>query len=437
MVKIVLAILIFVTGFSSLARPWIGITAYYLLALMVPQNIWWWGFEGLRVSLLVAGFTLAGIVFSLFQKKFNTNFLTTRLNLWILLLWVFVTISYFLGPYVSSFHAEGIPPDMLFSMSNKMFLFYFCSTLAIDSSKKLRYLIIIYAFATVYLIYWANMQYFTANWDQFNMGRLMGPKSVSEGSIYEDENLFAMLFVTGLPFIYYIGFEISRKWLRYALWVIIPLGWHAVFLTGSRGGLLGLLAIITLTVLKSSRKMLAMPLVLLFIVFYQLQAGSTMKERSELIAGYEEDGSAQQRVIAWRGGAGMVWSHPLTGVGLGSFITALPRFADTSPRVAHNTFVQYVAESGIGAGFSFLMITAVFYKNSKVVKLWCRDHDGHDESKTLGNFNDASFISFAGFIVSSLFLVLNTFEVFFYLLIINNTLMVYCTRIKPALNEKL
>lgn len=428
LVKIVLAILIILTGVSSLARPWIGITVYYLLALMVPQNIWWWGFEGLRVSLMVAGFALTGIVLSLFQKKFDFNFLTTRLNLWILLLWIFIIISYCFGPFVSSFSAEGLTPDMLFSMSNKMFLFYFCATVAIENPKKLRYLIIIYVVATAYLIYWANTQYFTANWDQFNMGRLKGPRSIAGGSIYEDENAFAMLFVTGLPFIYYMGFEVNRKWLRYALWAIIPLGWHAVFLTGSRGGLLGLVVITMLTVLKSRRKMLAIPLILLFVLFYQLQAGSTMKDRSELITGYEGEGSAEQRLSAWKGGMHMVWAHPVTGVGLGSFITALPKFANTSPRVAHNTFVQYVAESGIGAGLSFLMITVIFYKNNKGVTAWCREHRDHDESKILKNYNDACFISFAGFIVSSLFLSLNTYEVFFYLLIINNALMAICVQ---------
>jgi len=418
------------TGFTSLARPWIGIIVYYLLALMVPQNIWWWGFEGLRVSLLIAGFTLFGMVLCFSLKKFDTDFLKTRLNLWMLLLWVCITLSYLLGPYVSSFNSEGLNPDMLFTMSNKMFLFYFCATLAIDSPKKLRYLLAIYALTTIYLIYWANMQYFTANWDQFSMGRLKGPRSIEGGSIYEDENAFAMLFVTGLPFVYYMGYEVSRKWLRYAIWAIIPLGWHAVFLTGSRGGLLGLVVVIMLTVLKSSRKILAIPLVLSFIVFYQMQAGSTMKDRSELISGYEGEGSAEQRLTAWNGGAGMVWAHPITGVGLGSFITALPRFADTSPRVAHNTFIQYVAESGIIAGLSFLMITAVFYKNSKRVMAWCREHSDHDESSVLANYNDACFVSFAGFIVSSLFLSLNTYEVFFYLLIINNSLIVYCNRIK-------
>jgi len=433
LVKVILAILIFVTAFFSLTNPWIGINAYYLLALMVPQNIWWWGFEGLRVSFVVACFALAGIAFSLFKKKFDPNFLSTRLNLWVLLLWIFVVASYYFGPYVPSFHAEGISPDMLFSMSNKMFLFYFCATLAIDNPKKLGYLIFIYVFATIYLIYWANLQYFTANWDQFNMGRLMGPRSLDGGSIYEDENMFAMFFVTGLPFLYYMSIEVNRKWLRYVLWAIIPLGWHAIFMTASRGGLLGLVVIIMLAIVKSRRKMLAIPLVLLFMVFYQMQAGTTMKVRGELIAGYEGEGSAQQRLSAWRGGVGMVLAHPVTGVGLGSFITALPKFADTNPRVAHNTFVQYTAESGVGAGFSFLMIVAVFLKNCRAVKTWCRNHMEHEESKVLDNYNDAVFVSFAGFIVSSLFLSLNTYEVFFYLLIINNSLSTYCKRLSEPI----
>jgi probable O-glycosylation ligase (exosortase A-associated) len=428
MVKIAISLLIIVTAVLTLTRTWLGISAYYLLALMVPQNIWWWGFEGLRVSLVVAWATLASLIIGISQNKFDINYLKTKLNFWLLLLWLLITLSYLFGPFVSSFKSDGINPDMLFSMTNKMFLFYFCSTLVIDNPKKLKYLIIVYVIATAYLIYWANVQYFTSNWDQFSMGRLKGPRGFEGGSIYEDENAFAMLFVTGLPFIYYMGVVASRKWLKYALWAIIPLGWHAVFLTGSRGGLLGLVAITMLTVLKSDKRKLAIPLILLFIIFYQMQAGSTMKDRSELIAGYEGEGSAEQRLVAWKGGMQMVLAYPFFGVGLGSFITALPHFASTTPRVAHNTFVQYIAESGIGAGISFVVIAVIFYKNNKVVSYLCRKDRVNDEVDNILYYNEANFISFTGFLVSSLFLSLNTYEVFFYLLIVNNSLKTYCTQ---------
>ncbi len=55
-------------------------------------------------------------------------------------------------------------------------------------------------------------------------------------------------------------------------------------------------------------------------------------------------------LTAWEGGLRMVMSHPLTGVGLSSFITALPDYIESRHMVAHNTLVQFAAESGVGAG---------------------------------------------------------------------------------------
>jgi len=282
--------------------------------------------------------------------------------------------------------------------------------------------------ATVYLIYWGNIQYLTENWSQFNQGRLMGPRDLGGTSIYNDENAFAMFFVTGLPFVYYMAFEVSREKLRYVIWAIIPFGLHAIFLTGSRGGLLGLLTIIVLIILMSKRRLMALPVLFLFFLFYQFQAGSVMKDRGQQISEFEGESSAEARLTAWKGGYKMIMSHPITGVGLGAFMTATPKFIDATPRVAHNTFVQYTAESGIGAGLCFLMVVVLVYSNFQKVRIWCRENKDNEESHSLSNYNSASFISFAGFIVTSLFLSLNNYEVFNFLLVINNTLAVYCTQ---------
>ncbi|NTU73472.1 hypothetical protein HGB07_04875, partial [Candidatus Roizmanbacteria bacterium] len=197
--KILLAIIIVASAIASLSRPWVGILSYYLLAVLGPQYIWWWNFEGLRVSFIVAVFALAGVGIKLLQRQFDFSFLTTKLNLYVLLLWLFVTVSYYFGPYVSDPSFKNFNPDALFSASNKIFLFYFCAALALNDIKKIRYLSLILLVTTIYFIYWANNQYLSENWMQFNMGRLMGPADIFGGSIYKDENALAILFVTGIP----------------------------------------------------------------------------------------------------------------------------------------------------------------------------------------------------------------------------------------------
>ncbi|MCG8355573.1 MAG: hypothetical protein MI920_08390, partial [Kiloniellales bacterium] len=62
------------------------------------------------------------------------------------------------------------------------------------------YIIII---AMIHLTFWANFQYLTQNWSAFSMGRLKGPTIPGGISIYDDENSFAMFFVTAAPFLFY------------------------------------------------------------------------------------------------------------------------------------------------------------------------------------------------------------------------------------------
>lgn len=427
--KFILLSLIVGTGLSALALPWIGIVSYYLLSLLGPQYIWWWNFEGLRVSLLVALFTISGIGINILKQKFDYRFLKTRLNLFVFLLWIFLSLSYFFGPFVNQFASNGRSPSQIFSLMNNILLFYFCATLAIDELKKIRYLSLVMVVSTLYLSYWANDQYFSGNWSQFNSGRLMGPRSIDGGTVYADENVFATFFVTGLPFVYYMSVEVIPKWLRYLLWALIPLGWHAIFLTGSRGGLIGIGVTLLLIVLLSRKKYLAFPLLLIALVFYQWQAGSVMKDRSESIVEYEGESSAEQRLAAWRGGLKMIITHPIAGVGLGSFSTALPCFSNEIKRVAHNTLIQFTAESGVVTGVTYLMILWTFVTNSLKIRNWCQEHEHLNETIKIELYNNASTVSFSGLITCSLFLSLNTYEIFFVLLVINNALLQICLRI--------
>jgi O-antigen ligase len=160
-----------------------------------------------------------------------------------------------------------------------------------------------------------------------------------------------------------------------------------------------------------------------------------MKERTDTISDYKSETSAEMRLTAWEGGLKMIESHPLLGVGLGSFITALPDFIETSPRVAHNTFMQFAAESGVAAGICYLVIIFLFFRNSKKISSWCRENGGIRISTSINRYNDACTSSFAGLTMCSLFLSLNTYEIFYFLLIISNTLLV-CIN-KPLLKTEL
>lgn len=378
--------------------------------------------------MVIAIGTLVGVIVQLSKKNYDFKFLLNKQNTWLAILWFSVVNSYYFGPFVDQFNSEGLQPVQLFSITNIIFIFYFFAVLEMNNPDKLRYLGLIFAASTIYMIFWANNQYFSQNWSQFNSGRLMGPSSIDGSSIYRDENAFGLLFVTGMPFIYYLSFELKHNWQKFLLWAVIPFGWHAIFLTGSRGALLGIAVVMTFVLLLAKRKFYVIPLIVLFLFFYQFQAGDTMKSRSETIVDFEGESSAEQRIVAWKGGLKMVLSHPFTGVGLGSFITALPHYIESKPRVAHNTFVQFAAESGVIAGIAYIVTILLFIRNFRWMRAWCRLNLGFPDVERIQLYNQASAVSFAGLVVCSMFLSLTTYEIFFVLLLFNNGLLQYCKK---------
>jgi O-antigen ligase len=208
------------------------------------------------------------------------------------------------------------------------------------------------------------------------------------------------------------------------LWLIIPLGWHAIFLTGSRGGLIGLAVTILLIAMRSrQQRLLGLLLIPAFIIAYQWQAGGLMKERAETISDYDTETSASSRLEAWSAALNMIVDHPLTGVGLASFGPAFPHYSEEKPREAHNTFLQITAESGILAGTMYVLIAV-----SSIVGLWRHGNRLHGiKSETGANvlylINEATLVALCGLLVCSAFLSLQVFEIFYCLCLVVNAVL--------------
>ncbi len=400
-------------GIASLARPWIGVCLAYLFIILTPQNIWWWNFQGVRPVYWILIPTIIGFTIALLQGKFNIETLKNKRNLYLLILWMFFVLSYFLGPYMGVaspywFH----DPKWTFTLINKIFILYFMACICIDDERKLKYLALVMVVSTIYLIYWANAQYLIYH----RYGRIGGPTGIYGGGIYGDQNAFAMLFVTGLPFLYYLGWYVKNKIIRYALWLIIPFGWHAIFLTGSRGGLLGLGATIIVAALRSPKKLIGLAVIPLFILAYTWQAGSIMKQRATTIESYQQESSAEARINAWKAAIKMIDAHPFLGVGLSAFGPAFPDYSEKKPREAHNTFFQIAAESGIIAGFMYLLIIWNIISQTR------KKSKAKHETIFLYFANETILVSIIGFAVCSMFLSLQVYEIFYYLCVIANVL---------------
>jgi O-antigen ligase len=199
--------------------------------------------------------------------------------------------------------------------------------------------------------------------DNWRLGRLY----------YYDANDFATLIVTAMPFGLY--FVLARRRVVLRLLALAGLAALAVGLirSGSRGGFLAFLAVVTFVLLRVTTVPARMRLAGLFLIvaiafgtasdqyWTQMQTIISPKRDYNLTA---EEG----RVKIWERGMGYMTDNPLFGVGLRNFpvaegtISAQARRAERGLGVrwgaAHNSFVQIAAELGVPGLLLFLAMLA-------------------------------------------------------------------------------
>lgn len=419
--KLLLYLILGINAVSSLRKPWAGVVVAYFFVLLGPQYVWWWVFEGVRPFFMVILPVMLGFILKLAMDPSVMANLMNRQNLFFLMFASAIYISYFLGPYVDIDNELRVfEPEYVLSICNTIFIVYFIADGLISEVGMIKFMTVPMIISAIYLTYWANSQYLSGFW----YGRLPGPVDIFGNGIYKDENSFAMFFVTALPFLFYWALSFRNIIVRLGIWAVIPLGWHAIFLTGSRGGLLGVGVTIVAISVRSKRKLLGLMLILAFLGIYQWQGGEVLKDRMESMQDYEQEGSAMGRLDAWNAAIRMVMDNPATGSGLGSFTVAFPYYSSKKPREAHNTFFQLIGESGLLAGFAY-----VFLVGGVLVGLWkngnrLRDHvETTNDRRLLFLLNEAVFVSFFGLTVCAMFLSLQVYEIFYYLLILSNGIL--------------
>jgi O-antigen ligase len=191
-------------------------------------------------------------------------------------------------------------------------------------------------------------------------------------------------------------------------------------LTASRGALLAIAGVLLVFLLRVEKKAVGLLVVVLFGVTFIWQAGDIMKSRSATIQDYEEEDSAAKRLDAWEASIGMMLAHPLTGVGFASFGQAFPDFSDSVPRIAHNTFFQIAGEYGIIGAGAYLVLLLSTLNRLRKNGIGLRAYRGTEPGWFYYCLNEACLLGLTGFFVCALFLSLETYDIFYYLLILAN-----------------
>ena len=275
----------------------------------------------------------------------------------------------------------------------KHLLFFMAVVNAIDTPKRVRVALALYALAAI-APGWGTFN----NWfhDQLLVegfrGRWLG--------VMADPNHDAMALVGALPILLFLTTGHGHRW---PLRIVAVLGAAAciagIIATHSRGGSVGLAAAVLVFALFSRRKALASILVLAGAAGMMIFAPTSFWERNETATLGAEDLSIEGRLQAWQVAARAFKERPVLGVGEGAFLEAWSQYAPIDSGrlfghryVAHNLILEVAGELGLVGLLGIMGFITIC--------LWGAWRARHGE---LGGEARAVFAALVGYLVCQMF----------------------------------
>jgi len=388
--------------FSSLLAlyPYLGLFGQIWLYFR-PIPIWG-GPQFLRPIMLVTLITMAFFVvnFILIKKKRIQFPLECKIAL---LLLSFMFLSSFFAVHSSSVSFSHNVTIL------KIIAFYFLIINLVTSKKELNALVwfILICCASVSL-------------EAIRIYRYYGFARVDiVGGVHREANHLAAMLVLTLPLVFQkiSSRNIYEKVISIGL---VPAFILAIFLTGSRGGTLGLLAILVLLVWNFRRKGRSALVLVLLLLATAVAAPSHYWTRAKTIAKYNQARTAQMRIELWKAGFQMYADHPWTGIGQGNFLYVSPQYITYYSKswrgegfVAHNAFIQLLAEGGIQTLLAFMAFVVWTFRGLRRAR---RNLPSTPSGEDLRDLSRALEVGLTGFLICQLFVSGVHIDVFYWLM---------------------
>jgi putative inorganic carbon (hco3(-)) transporter len=167
-----------------------------------------------------------------------------------------------------------------------------------------------------------------------------------------DGNDFALSLCVLVPMVLAASLDTRSKLFRILMWATVTVLLLAVIGTSSRGGTIGIAASFLYLWWHSRRRALGLLAFIPVVIMLAVYAPTNYFQRMGSVANYQQDGSAQGRIMAWKAGMRMALDNPLTGVSPGLFPVAfgtkyMPKTAERLPWLtAHSMYFLILGELG-------------------------------------------------------------------------------------------
>jgi probable O-glycosylation ligase (exosortase A-associated) len=226
-------------------------------------------------------------------------------------------------------------------------------------------------------------------------------------SILGDPNDLSLVLLFPLSFAISLllttGLSLRLRILGFVATIVL---FSAIIATQSRGGLLGVIAVVgTVTYRRVKSKALFFIVGSLCTVALFILAGiSGRKSGGALEDGVDE--SAMGRVNAWEAAIGMALDNPLTGVGIDTFYSNYyyyTPFWDGKAHAVHSTWFGVLAETGfVGLAVYLIMVTRIFKASHNTLKIVTPS--GSKYPAVVRAISEGNFVGLLSFCVSGSFL---------------------------------
>lgn len=401
----------------SLFRPWYGLLIYVCFAIIRPESLWAWSFQGGggNFSRIIAIALLVGWAINGFG---NWNLGRSRTT-------VFALLGYFVWAALSAVFAAsntGIAIHFLEELA-KIVLPFVVGISLIDSEQKLKQLAWVILLSQGYVAWELNLAYLQG------INVLDGRVSVG-GFAGMDNNCVAIAMVTGAGLAFFMGMHEKVWWRQWLAFLLAGLMAHSIMFAFSRGGMLGLILTGMISFLLIDKKPRHYAFFTLAVIAGLMLAGPEVRERfTKTFADKEHrDDSAQSRLDMWNICLQITAENPLFGIGPDHFTVHAKEFGLAQGKEAHTLWLQIGAELG-AVGLGLLLL---FYLGT-MKKLWpLARRKVPDASEWDVAVARMTIAAFTGFMVSAQFVSLEGLELPYYICLVGaGTLKLHSLR-QPA-----
>lgn len=375
---------------AILMHPYLGVLAWSWIGYMNPHRLSWGFAQDFPFAMLIALFTLAGLLMSREAKKIPWT-RESRLLL-VFIFWMILTTLFSFYPDSAWLQLEKVI---------KIQLMIFITLVLMNNRDRIDKLVWVIALSLGF--YGVKGGLFTLlTGGGFHV---RGPL----GTFIGGNNEIGLALIMTVPLMRYLQLQAKRQWAKMAWYGAMGLTVIAILGTQSRGALVGLATMLLFLVLKSRKKMLLLVLTALIIPLALVVMPDTWKERMHTIESYEVDKSVQGRFRAWQYAYDTALDNPLGG-GFEAF---------RGRTDAHSIYFEVLGEHGfVGLGLFLLLALMAWRSGSWVI----RSARGDGELNWVRDLASMLQVSMIGYASAGAFLGLAYFDLYYHLI----ALMVLC-----------